>query len=73
MSARSETATGLRDRGELLTGLGEAGRLVAGLKDLIFSEGWRRGLGGVGGKDEVKTLERYWRGGKLCLKIVADT
>lgn len=78
VSARLETATGLRAGGELLAGLGGAGRLVARLKDLIFSEGWRRGLG-VGGKDEVKTLERYCRlagrgwGRGLCLKTVADT
>lgn len=54
VSARSETATGLRGRGELLTGLGGAGRLVAGLKDLIFSEGWRRGLGGWAEKMKLK-------------------
>ena len=42
VSAKLETATGLRAGGEL-AGLGGAGRLVARLKDLIFSEGWRRG------------------------------
>lgn len=46
---------------------------VARLKDLSFSEGTRRGLGMVvGGKDEVKTLEPYWRRRGLGARAVLE-